>query len=538
MLELLREERTALTWASLAVLLTSLLNLTAPVVLAYAIDHPLSSGDFPGVLRYGGILLGLAFVSLFTQYLQTLGMGGVGQRVVFRLREKLFHKIQELPMSFFQQHQTGDLISRLANDTEKLSQFFSQSLTRFVGSLVTMIGAAFFLLILNPKLGAAALVPALAMLASTWLLGSFVRVRNRESMEAFGKLSGQVAESLENFKVVVAFNRRDHYRAQFEKVNGENFGRAIRAGLVNGVVTPFYGFCAQLGQLVVLGYGLILVSRGEFTLGLLIGYFVYLNRFYDPLRQLAALWATFQAAMSGYDRISEILSISDRLPILPKQNPEPEASRLEFRGVDFAYIPERKVLEEVSFRLEVGGTYAFVGPTGGGKTTIASLMARLFDPSSGTVLLDGHDLRTVSAQERSQKIGFILQDPFLFGETLADNVTSLEGLDRLFDQGLQTPVAGLSLGQRQVVAFLRAVLRRPELLILDEATANIDTVTERALSELLESLPETTTLVVIAHRLSTIEKADGIFFVNSGRISRPTSVDQTLALLRSEKRVS
>lgn len=531
-------ERKTLILASLAVLVTSLLSLGAPVVLAYAIDHPLADGDYRGVLKYGLLLVAMALVAMLTQYVQTLMMGSVGQRTVYRLREELFNKLQELPLAFFQARQTGDLISRIANDTEKLAQFFSQSLVRFVGSLVTMTGAAGFLLILNPRLGAAALVPAVAIFILTRLLSPIIRSTNKESLKRVGELSGEVSESLDNFQVIVAFDRRDYFRSHFAQVNERNYRQAIKTGLVNGSMSPLYGLCAHLGQLIVLAYGLVLVSRQELTVGLLIGYFVYLTRFYDPLRQLAALWATFQAAMSGYDRIAEILAVSEHLPILPRAQTRDSSSRLEFRDVSFGYTPDKCILHSVNLDLEKGKTYALVGPTGGGKTTTASLMARLFDPSQGTVILDGHDLRTYTAAERSQKIGFILQEPFLFSGTLRDNISSLEGLEEMFEDGLDTPVTDLSLGQRQVVAFLRAVARHPDLLILDEATANIDTVTERVLSQLLETLPETTTLVVIAHRLNTIEKADAIYFVNAGRVEEAGSLEQTVSMLKEEHRDS
>ena len=536
--KLLMMEKKALLRASLAVVITASLNLAAPVVLARAIDNPLAQGDFQGVLRYGFLLLLMAVIAMSTQYVQTLWMGGVGQRTVYRLRGQLFEKLQELPLAFFQSHKAGDLISRIANDTEKLAQFFSQSLTRFVGSLVTMLGAALFLIVLNPRLGLAALMPAALMFVLTRLLTPLVRQTNKESLKSVGDLSGQVAESLENFKVVVAFDRRDYFRDHFAQVNQHNYRRAIKAGLVNGAMGPLYGLCSQLGQLIVLAYGLHLVAQNQFTVGLLIGYFVYLNRFYDPMRQLAALWATFQAAMSGYDRIAEILSVSDHLPVLPLGEIESLAPRLEFRSVSFGYEEGRCILHDVNLRLEAGKTYAFVGPTGGGKTTTASLMARLFDPDQGEVRLDGRDLRSYSQKERSQKIGFILQEPFLFEGTVGDNIASLEGLESMFSQGLETPVSDLSLGQRQVVAFLRAILRRPELLILDEATANIDTVTEKVLVSLLERLPGETTRVVIAHRLNTIERADAIFFVNAGRLVLAGSMGQAVEMLRSQKRES
>jgi ATP-binding cassette subfamily B protein len=379
----------------------------------------------------------------------------------------------------------------------------------------------------------------MVMLVLTRLLNPWIKRRNASNLKSTGEVSAEIAESLSHFKVMVAFDRRDYFRQHFQQVNERNYSHALRAGRANGVLAPLYAFCAQLGQLIVLSYGLSMVARGELTLGLLISYFIYVLRFYDPMRQLAALWANFQAATAAYDRVTEVLSEGSSLEVLPPPSTvDPNCGRMEFRGVTFGYQSDQEVLRAVDFHLEVGKTYAFVGPTGGGKTTTASLMARLYDPRQGVVLLDGRDLRTYSSHDRSQKIGFILQEPFLFGEKVGDSIDSLEGLERLFPAGLDTPVEGLSLGQRQVVAFLRAVLRKPDLLILDEATANIDTVTEGILSGLMERLPAHTTRVVIAHRLSTIASADTIFFVNAGRVQLAGSMEQAVALLREEARQS
>lgn len=535
---LLVAERSTLIRASVALIVTSLLNLSAPAVLAHAIDEYLAVGDFDGVLWCGGVLLAIYGVAFVTQYFQSLWMGTVGQNIVYRLRDRVFHKLQALPLAYFTKHQTGDLISRINHDTDKLNQFFSQSLMRFVGSLVTMIGSALFLVGLNPRLGGAALLPAVGMGFLTWGLTPWIRSRNQISLESTGEVSAEVSESLENFKVVTVFDRRDHFRKSFDEVNRKNYRQSLAAGIANGVLGPIYSLCSHLAQLIVLVYGLMLTGRGEFSLGLLIGYLVYVSRVYDPMRQLAALWATYQAARAGYDRITEVLEESSELKTLPASEPEPNAPRIQFRDVSFGYVKDQTVLNQVSFELQPGKSYAFVGPTGGGKTTTASVMARLYDPTAGTVMLDGRDLRTYSAEERARKIGFILQEPFLFSGTLADNVESLGELAGMFDQGLETPVEGLSLGQRQVVAFLRAIERKPDLLILDEATANIDTVTEKTLEKLLQTLPENTTRVTIAHRFGTIEDADQIYFVNDGRLRPAGSVQQAVSLLQDEQRRS
>ena len=539
---LLRLERGYLWRASIALLLNAGLNLSAPALLGYAIDHYVAAGDYPGVLRCGGWLLLIYVLASQIHYRQTIWMGNVGQRLLYRLRQQLFEKLQGLPLAFFQQSQAGDLISRLNNDTDKVNQFFSQSLVRLASSLVTMVGAGIFLVALHPRLGAATLIPAVGLVLVTKALGPWVRERNAASMKSTGELSAEIAESLDHFKVLVAYQRRDYFRKRFAVANQSNFKMTLVAGLANGIFSPIYTICSQLAQLLALAYGLWLVSLHECTLGLLISFFLYIQRFYDPLRQLASLWANLQAAMAGWERISAILNEDANLPQGPAEASVPEAPRLEFSDVEFRYRDDLPIiLHHVDLRLEAGKTYALVGPTGGGKTTIASLMARLYDRTQGQIWLDGCDLRSYSPEERSRKIGFILQEPFLFDGTLADNEMTEEALGPLlarFPEGLTTPVAGLSLGQRQIVAFARAVSRQPDLLILDEATANIDTVTEGLLGEILARLPATTTRVIIAHRLNTIENADAIYFVNAGRVELAGSFQHALEMLRERRRES
>ena len=328
------------------------------------------------------------------------------------------------------------------------------------------------------------------------------------------------------------------------------------------MLTPIYGAANSFAQVFVLAYGIELIMAGHLTIGLLIGFFLYLNSFYQPLRQLAALWSSLQLALASLDRVSEVLELSSDLMPMAEGEVKYAASMLSFEGVDFGYPEGKQVLRNVSFTLEPAKTYALVGPTGGGKTTTASLMARLYDPTSGIVTLDGKDIRSYTPAERSKKIGFILQEPFLFTGTVGENVaygndelsgksaeeilTALkeEGLERLierFPEGLETKVGsgdGISLGQKQLVAFMRAVLRRPDILILDEATANIDTVTEQLLEEVLAKLPPQTTRVIIAHRLNTIENADDIFFVNGGTVTQAGSFEHALDLLMNGKRSS
>jgi ATP-binding cassette subfamily B protein len=434
---------------------------------------------------------------------------------------------------------------------------------QFIGSIFTMTGAGIFLLSINLPLGLAALSPAILIWLFTKLVSPWVKRRNAASMKSTGFLSAEIQESLANFKVIIAFDRRDYFRKRFEIANNQNYAKSIQAGIANNIFSPVYALAAHFGQLIVLTLGIYLILKGHFTLGLLISFISYVSNFYNPLRQLAALWANFQVAMAGWDRISQILSLESNIRIVENHDCVTSTSYLSFRNVSFKYPNGKEVLHKVSFDLERGKTYAFVGPTGGGKTTTASLIARLYDATKGIVLLDGKDIRSYSPEERSKKIGFILQEPFLFSGTIRDNIlygnseyrdlnneqlsnviteAGLESLLERFDQKLDTKIQttgdGISLGQKQLIAFMRAVLRKPELLILDEASANIDTLTEKLLDEILKKLPKSTTLVIIAHRLNTIENADDIFFVNTGKVIHAGSLNDAVNMLLHEKNES
>lgn len=558
-------EKKNLLFAFFAIIVNSLINLFGPFIIGHTVDRYVLTHQYRGVLMFSGLLLGMFVIGLFSSYLQTKWMGSVSQRVLFKLRASVFNKLQELPVAFFNQNKAGDLISRINNDTDKLNQVFSQSLMQFIGSIFIMIGAVIFLVTLNIKLGAASLAPAAILIVVTQLMSAWIKHRNAVSLRSTGDMSAEIQESLNNFKVIVAFNRRDYFRKRFGESNAENYEAAVKAGIANNFFTPIYGFVSSMAQLIVIVFGIYLILHGQFTLGLLISFLSYINSFYNPLRQLAALWANFQAALAGWDRINAILKMESNLVIIPASEAEEvkNSGVLMFQQVRFAYPEGKEVLHDINFSLEQGKTYALVGPTGGGKTTTASLMARIFDPTAGKVFLHGKDIRSYSAVERVQKIGFILQEPFLFTGTLKENIVygneelrdftaaqveqvikdmHLDDLLKWFPDGLEMPIQTggetISLGQKQLIAFVRAVLRRPDILILDEATANIDTVTEQLLEEILKKLPTTTTRVIIAHRLNTIENADEIFFVNEGQITPAGSMEHAVEMLLHNKNKS
>ena len=565
LLHLISHEKKNLLVATGIILLNSTLNLLGPLLIGYTIDRYVEHKQYHGVLVVSGILLTMYLMGLFTSYFQTKLMGSISQRMLFTLRNTIFSKLQSLPVAFFNANKAGDLISRINNDTDKINAFFSQSLMQFIGSIATMVGAGIFLLLIHFKLGAAALVPAVFILLFTKIVSPWVKKKNAVNLKSVGGMSAEIQESLNNFKVIIAFNRRDYFRKRFAEANQQNYTTAIGAGLANNIFLPVYSMFSGFAQLTVLAYGIYLISTGNFSIGLLVSYLAYTTYFYNPLRQLASLWTSFQVAMAGWDRVTKILSLNTDLVTIDNIITEKSSNAplVEFRNVHFSYDGSKEILHNVSLKLERGKTYAFVGPTGGGKTTTASLIARLYDATTGTVLLNEKDIRSYKPEERSKKIGFILQEPFLFTGSVKDNIlygnepyknysdeqmeeviknSNLQSLLTIFENGLQTKVSSggdnISLGQKQLIAFMRAVIRNPEVLILDEATANIDTMTEQLLEDILNKLPDTTTRIIIAHRLNTIENADEIFFVNAGEIIPAGSFNDAVNKLLHDKRVS
>ena len=558
----LKDEKKKLVIAVLAIALNASANIAAPFLLGYTIDHFILQKNLNGINYYSILLAGVYFVVFASNYIQVRLMGTLGQNVLFKLRNALFANIQTLPLSFFNQNKIGDLISRINNDTDKLNQFFSQQLNQFLGNIFTLTGIGIFIFFINFKLALVTLSTAAFLFVVTSLISPWIEKRNRLSLQATGNLSAEVSESLNYFKVIVSFNRRDYFRQNFQVANHQNYSMSLLAGFANNFLGPFYDFSGNIAILLVVLYGTHLISLGLLTIGLLVSFLSYTDRFYSPLRQMASLWAGVQTALAAWSRIFEILHLKSDLPIIPSNTVAKISSVMHFADVSFGYN-QKLVLNKVNFDFKQGKTYAIVGPTGGGKSTIAALMSRLYDPISGVVYLDNRDIRTFTPADRSQKIGFILQEQYLFTGTVGENIVygnpdfitysaskltkllkdlDLTALISKFSDGLNTKISynseSISLGQKQLISFIRAIIRRPELLVMDEATANIDTVTEGLLQTIIDKLPSTTTKVIIAHRLNTIKKADEIFFVNHGQVITAKSFEKSVEMITKSQRNS
>jgi ATP-binding cassette, subfamily B, bacterial len=561
--ELVRGEYSQFLLALAVILLNSAFTIAAPLLLGKVVDVVTKNPDLGKITTYSLYLLGIYAIVAITNYYQTMLTGRMGQRVLFRLRNEIFAKLQSFPIAFFNANKSGDLISRINNDTEKLNQFFSEGLVRLTSQVFTIAGIGIFIVILNWKLGLVTLSAGIVLFILSSILGPWIRSRNKRNLEAVGNFAADIQENLNNYKVLVVFNRKDYFRKKMHDSTKRTYDAAFRSGIANTISAPLYDLASKVSYLLVLIFGIYLITQGEITLGILVTFIAYADSFYMPLRELASVYSMVQSGLAAWSRIQEILSLkSNKVEIT-----EPEVSDthniMEFKNVDFSYTNDKLILSDVTFQFEEGKTYALVGPTGGGKSTTAALMSRLYDPIEGKVFLHGKDIRSFSDEERAETIGFILQEPFIFTGTIYENLlygnkkyTNMSKEDFVdlleskelhefisrFPQGIETPISSseenISLGQKQVIAFLRTLLREPRFLILDEATANIDTITEESLQKIIDRLPKETTKVIIAHRLNTIDKADEIIFINAGMVQKAQSFDETVELIQQSKRVS
>jgi ATP-binding cassette subfamily B protein len=347
------DEKMTVALAFLAIIVSSAAALVAPVIISRAIDVNIRNRDFAGLLGLSAVLLAVYVIGLVATYFQTQRMGSVGRRVLFKLRNALFTKLQELPLDFFNQNKSGDLISRINNDTDKLNQFFAQSLVQLASNVILMAGAAILLLSLNPRVGLAALLPALGVLTVTRSTSGWIKQRNLQGLQTLGGLSAEIQESLGNFKVIVAFNRLDYFRQKFDEANRRNYAAAVKAGVASNMFVAIFGLALNLAQLLTLAYGAYLIAGGRLTVGLLIGVLLYVNNFYFPLRQLAAVWASFQLALAGLDRISAVLRLESNMPVAAGVPGRP-GPVLEFEDVHFSYPGGQEVLKGGAFALERG----------------------------------------------------------------------------------------------------------------------------------------------------------------------------------------
>lgn len=536
--------------AAVTVLVTAL-GLAEPLLVKYAIDDGLTRGEMRAVYVAVGLYVAVNAATWALSYVQTFGMGWIGQHMILDLRNALFGHLQSLSLQYYSEQKAGWIISRLTNDIENFNNLLNDGVQNLVKNGLTLIGVLVVIFVLDWRLALATvtIIPVMAAGTAVYRLESIKAFRR--AREAIAEVAAALQENVSGMRVVQAFTRERRAAEEFDRRNLAYKKANIRSTVLSAVYFPGVEFLGAVGQAIVLLYGGFLVVNGQTSIGTLAAFIGLLGMFFQPIQQLSQLYSDLQSTLASLEKVFAVLDTE------PDRADSPAAKTLttieggiEFDRVGFAY-GEDPVLSDVSFKMEPGETLAIVGETGAGKSTIVKLLSRLYDPTGGVVRVDGEDLRNVRGSSLREHMGVVLQDTFLFTGTIEENIrygrpnatreeivaaAEIVGADdfiRRFPDGYETQVrergGRLSAGERQLVAFARALLAEPRILILDEATSSVDLATEARIEKALEKLLAGRTSVVIAHRLSTIRRANRILVVSGGRVVEQGTHDELVS---------
>ena len=516
-------------------------NISGPYLMSLAIDEYIVSGDLPGLARIVLLLVGVYIALSLSSWLQIYLMAGVSQYAVRNMRNDFFAKLQMLPIRFFDQKAQGDILSRATNDLDRISTILTESTTAFISSALALTGVAAMMLWLNMPL---ALISLSILPIMLFLIGQIAKHSRQgfgERQHALGALNGIVEETISGGRVVVAYGRGDSAIANFAASNDKLTQSDTRAQFFGTLMPPLTFFMNNMGVTIVAFAGGYMAVQGDVTVGVIAAFLVYMRQFRIPLGRIANLYNTIQSAIAGAERVFETIDEQPEPPDVPeavvlgKVNGE-----VVFDKVCFGYEKDVPILKNISLRVAPGQTFALVGPTGVGKTTIINLLTRFYDIDSGSIYIDGCDIRQIQRDSLRRQLGIVLQDTFLFGDTVMENIrygrlsatdeeviaaAKLANADAFirhlpygYDTELSERGSNLSQGQCQMLSIARAILADPAILILDEATSSVDTRTEVKIQQALLRLMEGRTSFVIAHRLSTIRNVDQILVLREGEI--------------------
>jgi len=537
------QQRRPLMVLFLLVFLSVSIVLAVPYLIGRAIDAMAKTEAVDlGLLGITvSALLSAYIIDNFIHFVKGWIMAGVSQRIVQGLRNSLFSKLNSLPIAFFDNHTHGEIMSRLSNDIENVSSTISQSTTQLMSSAFTIAGSFVMMVILSPLLTMASVITIPLVFLVTRTIAKRTKVLFKDQQRTLGRLNGHIEEMISGIMVVKAFNHEDKAIEDFNKINDELCNIGIRAQVWSGFIMPMMNVINNIGFTAVASAGGMLAVRELITVGVIASFLSYSRQFVRPLNEAASIFNTLQSAIAGAERVFEIMDEQEEQEDMPGakilENPR---GHIAFENVSFSYQENVKILENVSFDVKAGSSIALVGPTGAGKTTIVNLVTRFYDVAQGRILIDGIDIREYTRNSLRKCFGIVLQDTYLFSGTIKDNIKYgrldasdeevkraaklanahwfIKRLPRGYETLLSESGGNLSQGQRQLLSIARAVLSNPSILILDEATSNVDTRTELHIQEAMLKLMEGRTSFIIAHRLSTIQDADIIMVIDKGKI--------------------
>jgi ATP-binding cassette, subfamily B, multidrug efflux pump len=527
--------------AIVAMVVASIAGAVGPWLVGVAIDQYIAHGVGDGLSTVMLYLLASFVIGLVARILQFRLMGTVAQRSLASMRVSIFGAIERQSLRFFDKHESGDLMSRLVNDVEAINNILAQGFVQALGSALGLVGVVVAMLVLDWRLALVSFVVLPAMFYTTSFFSKWARREFRKTRKTIGDVSANLQEDIAGIRVAQAFNRTGVNQARFAERNAANRDANVGATAVTSAFFPAMDVLGALATGIVAGFGGYLVVQGQLTVGVVVAFLGYVQQFFWPVQQLGQLFTQAQSALAAGERIFGLIDEPIDVTDAPEARPAPRlGGRVEFDDVTFGYDREHPVLIDVSFTAEPGQTIALVGPTGAGKTTIINLLARFYDVDSGRVLLDGVDVRQTTMGSLREQMGIVPQNSFLFAGTIADNIrygrlsatdeeieaaaraVNAHGFISLLPDGYASHIGErggtLSQGQRQLIAFARAILADPRILILDEATSSVDTRTEMLIQQALATLLMGRTSFVIAHRLSTVRNADQVLVIDDGRI--------------------